>query len=798
MKKRMIAACAALTLLLGALAGCSKDKTTPDGADPSAQTGTTPEASSQYAYQAQYLDIPEQVRWVSTSCVSGDMLFFAGGVSDGGKASYIDDSGNESFYDTYTEAVFRLDPDSGECVQLENYVSKPDVEALCGAADPADYTVNTSIQNMAAGADGTIWIYRQTDCYSEDGTDGGTLSELVQLDASGTQLRTITPAAPQNETVYASLDSIFSDDQGYVYTYDYQNVNVYGPDGSLIFSKSRDDGFVQLCQLSPSEVGLMSISAEGKTVFKLFDTASKSFGKETPVSDNARMLYAGNDIYRYFYTNGSDLFGERRDSGEVEKVVDWLACDIDSGKISTDRLGFFSDGRIAAVSHDFSENGAGQQIVVLRRVDASEVPQKTELTLACFWLDYDLRSQIVRFNKTNADYRIVVKDYAEYSSDGDPNAGLTKLNTEIISGNAPDLIANDMTMPLRQYAAKGLLEDLWPYIDKDPVYSRDALMTQPLEATQTDGKLYQLPLSFGVTTAIGIGKIVGGYETWTLADVNDALGKLSEGATVFSPEYTQSQMLLYCVAMNAKNFIDWQNGTCDFDSDAFRALLEFIKPLPAEFDWQSSEEYESDFSRMKNGRQLLSPTTIAGYDDLYYTFAVLDGDVRFIGFPREDGSSGNAFAFGTTLSITTTCKDKDAAWAFIRTTLSEEAQKEAWRFPILKSVFDAKAKEAMTQEYLTDDDGKQVLDENGEPIPISTGGMSYGNEPMIELYAVTQEQFDAVMALIDSTTSYIDFDQNVINIITEEAAGYFSGGKSVEEASKHIQSRVSLYIQEQK
>ena len=33
---------------------------------------------------------------------------------------------------------------------------------------------------------------------------------------------------------------------------------------------------------------------------------------------------------------------------------------------------------------------------------------------------------------------------------------------------------------------------------------------------------------------------------------------------------------------------------------------------------------------------------------------------------------------------------------------------------------------------------------NGNPIPISSGGMSYGNEPMIELYAVTQEQYDAV------------------------------------------------------
>ena len=91
-----------------------------------------------------------------------------------------------------------------------------------------------------------------------------------------------------------------------------------------------------------------------------------------------------------------------------------------------------------------------------------------------------------------------------------------------------------------------------------------------------------------------------------------------------------------------------------------------------------------------------------------------------------------------------------------------------------------------------------ATDENGNPIPISTGGMSYGDEPMIELYAVTQEQYDAVMAVIDSTTSFVDYDQNVLNLISDEAAGYLAGSKTVEEASKFIQSRVSLYIQEQK
>ena len=258
-------------------------------------------------------------------------------------------------------------------------------------------------------------------------------------------------------------------------------------------------------------------------------------------------------------------------------------------------------------------------------------------------------------------------------------------------------------------------------------------------------------------------------------------------------------MLQYCVAMNADSFMNWQDGTCNFDSDEFRALLEFVKPFPAEYDWQSdSEEYESDYSRLKNGKQLLYPTSLYSFDDLYYTFAALNNDARFVGFPREDGSTGNAFNSDATLCITTTCRDKAGAWAFIRSTLEEDFQKSLWNFPILKSAFEANAKEAMTQEYETDADGNQVLDENGNPIPISTGGMSYGDEPMIELYAVTQEQYDAVMAVIDSTTSFVDYDQNVLNIISDEAAGYLAGSKTVEEASKLIQSRVSLYIQEQK
>lgn len=814
MTKRILSICLALVLLFGVLAGCSKNEAqTADDTKKTEQSDTEDKTSTQFAYQAQYFDLPEEIQWIGTSCVSGDTLYFTASIPDGGTETYTDENGEEYSYDTYSEVIFRFDLDTGECVQLDNYVAEPVVEnpdmpdGVTMNPDGSMQTFNssTNIQTMAAGADGTLWLFRQTSRYADDGTEGDSISELIQLDAHGTLLRTITPVSDEetddtDSWRYTYLDSILSDDKGYVYTYDHQTVNVYGPDGSFVFSKSGDELNGQICQLSASEVGMATSSADGKMVFKQLDPETKDWGKETPVSSRAWNILPGNDVYAYFFMDNGNIFGERRDNGEVEKVVDWVACDVDSNSINSDRFGFLSDGRIVAVTYEYSDNGPSrQQVLVLNRVDAAAVTTKTELTLACLYLDYNLRSQIVKFNKSNPDYRIVVKDYSEYATDDDSNAGLTKLNTEIISGNVPDIIANETEFPLAQYASKGLLEDLWPYLDADPEYSRDKLMTQPLNAAQTDGKLYRLPIDFGVTTAVGLGKVVGEYTTWTLADVNDALSKLPEGATVFNKYYTQAEMLKYCIAMNAENFMNWQDGTCSFDSDEFRALLEFVKPFPAEYDWQSdAEEYESDYTRLKNGKQLLYPTSISDFDSIYYMFAALDHDVRFIGFPREDGSSGNAFNASCTLSISTACRDKSGAWAFIRSTLSDDYQESIWNYPIVKSVFEAKAQEAMTQEYETDADGNQILDDDGNPIPISSGGMSYGNEPMIELYAVTQEQYDAVLALIDSTTTFVDYDQNVLDIISDEAAGYFAGSKTVEEASKLIQSRVSLYIQEQK
>ena len=121
---------------------------------------------------------------------------------------------------------------------------------------------------------------------------------------------------------------------------------------------------------------------------------------------------------------------------------------------------------------------------------ASELPETTTLTLACMGLSQTLREDILEFNRSGSGVRIEVRDYAQYS-EGLNDEGLTVLNTEIISGDVPDIFVAD-GLPIAQYGAKGLLCDLYALIDSDPELSRGDFFENVLDAFASDGKLYSL------------------------------------------------------------------------------------------------------------------------------------------------------------------------------------------------------------------------------------------------------------------------------------------------------------------
>ncbi len=833
---RLLALVLALAMLLCGCAASGKQDTASPDADGSQKTNGSAAASelaSKYTYTAKYFNAPSAAQYVSASCMADGALYLAA-AQDGELRTYTDEASGESYqYNETGYQVYKMDLATGESTPIGALITDP------READAEGWTISQSLFDLQPGKDGSLWLFwnvnrsrydlpesfdPETDQRYNYYVDGGNVIRAVELAADGSikQDLTLDPgetARPQtgDHVSFFPQRVLITSDGSFAASSD-RYAYLWSADGTLTAALDNES-YADLKRLNADTIGVVSYTGDSMK-FQALDTASKSWGETITLPDRAWNPLPGNSQYDFFYNNGTALYGYKTDSGKEEKLVDWLACDVnsdslngvyvdDSGKVcailrdSTGSYGYYIGGINVATATNAapsspSTSASGWQVAVLTPTDAAAVTEKQELTLACLYLPSTLRAQVLAFNRASDKYRIVVRDYSEYNTDEDYTAGLTKLNTEILSGNVPDMICTNQ-LPVAQYAAKGVLEELWQYIDADPELSRDQLLTQPLEAMQTGDGLYQITDSFAISTAVALGKVVDGYDKWTVDAAKDALTKLQPNATYFNVTYTKSDVLSQCVSRTAGDFVDWQTGKCSFDSPEFAALLEFANSFQDTFDYEHFDwsDYTDDSLRIANGEQLVAPAYISSFDDLRYYDGVLKGDTRYIGWPTGSGEGGTVFDPGTSLAMTTRCADKDAAWQFMRAMLTDTPS-DIWTFPVNRALFEKAAKLIMTPEYQTDENGNYVLDENGNKIEISQGGMSMGGGEMVEFYAMTQAQYDQLLALIDSASGAASYDMNINNIITEEAGAYFAGEKSVQDTAAAINNRVGLYVAEQR
>ena len=848
---RMIAALLAIVMLLGVFAGCSKNSdNTTDPANPGSSTGTKTEtndekaaSTSKYTYQAEFLPIPDNIQYVNTSTISGSNLYFTGSIIDG-KQTYTDENGEEIEYDNYRSALFRMDVETGDCTELTEF-QLPEV--------PEGWMGSTDLNTIQTGADGTLWAiygsytYRYNppaDLAADDSMynyyeQGENKTGLLHLDADGKELKRIEFNQTDENGNSFYVSNFFVDNSGNVYLSDWQNVYIYDQDGNKKTTVDLGENGGELCELKAGVVGVCYYKndeakpEESGRVFQEIDPATgKLTGDTVKLPDSAYNFFPGDDVYDIYYDYNGNIYGYKFDTDTKDKVIDWIECDINSNNLNS--YSILPDGRVIAFenSYDDGMEKNTMQLIVMTRVDAASVVNKTVLTFACMYLDWNMRDAIVKFNRASNTHRIVVRDYSEYNTDDDYTAGIQKLNTEMLSGKLPDMIdINTYSMPIEQYAAKGFLTDLYELIDADPDMSRESFVQPVLKALESaDGKLYQLPQTFAVDTAIALDKVVGEYDTWNLAAVKDAMAKLQDGATVFDVYRTKSDILSTCISRNIDAFVDWENGAAHFDSDEFKALLEFANSFPDTYDWENADEEDQDSAqnRMNAGKQLMSSFYVSSLEDILYQLTGYNGKVKFVGYPSEDGTSNHAFQIDGAIAISSTCADKTAAWNFMKQFLNEEYQSSynIWSFPINQAAFDAKLKEMMTEEYQTDDNGNVMKDDNGNPIRIpkvtyytdgngtmtgystgnggvavmqasADGSVEMGENGEVNVYAMTQEQADEILGLINATTAVYGYDESIMGIITDEAAPYFAGEKSLDDTVNMIQSRVNLYVAEQ-
>ena len=391
--------------------------------------------------------------------------------------------------------------------------------------------------------------------------------------------------------------------------------------------------------------------------------------------------------------------------------------------------------------------------------------------------------------------------------------------TDVMKRNGISM-PSSLTMLARGLATiEGVVADLNTFMDGGNGLSRDYFVPQVMSALEKDGKLYELPTSFSVQTAYALSSIASQYDTWNVAAVQDAMTQLQEGATVFSNGWTKNMALSNCLSRNLSAFVDWTTGKCEFDSEAFQQLLAFCNSFPAETSdgdgaiaYASSADiavddamWESDATRITNGKQLMSTIGMYSFDSYIWNVYAIRDKITFTGYPTEDGS-GSSFELQMPMAISSVTKYPDAAWDFVCSIIKKmntiDENNYYYGFPISQAAFDAEMTDIMTEQYQLDENGEQVdWDGDGEPDKAIRGSyetMENGETVYKDVYALTQEDIDQILGVISNTHSVYDYDQEILDIITDEVAAYFAGDKDVQTTASMIQSRVNLYVQEQR
>lgn len=519
---------------------------------------------------------------------------------------------------------------------------------------------------------------------------------------------------------------------------------------------------------------LFTLESEGDFVYPSF-TSDGQFVVLQNQNDVCRIVYLDHDArawvkgeeleipctmlfdsgaYGLYGSDGQRVIGIDPETGACTVILNWLDTGINQNIFAVYDLG--DDTLLVS-----ADNG----VFLVTPVESED--SGVVLTLATFNYE-DASAAALEFNSSQSEYRVVVKDYSEFNTKRNSTGGLEQLGLDIASGDAPDLY--DLRgLPISQYIQKGLLEDMYPYIDADPSMSREDFFPSLLKAMEADGGLYCIIPHSAIITMAAAPETVKNTEDWSLR----TMAELAAGEDPFAGSVTRYDFLQYMLAGYDSSFVDWRSGSCSFDDPEFAALLEFAKLLPEE-----SPTNWDDYDPL-----LLLSSVSSGFDVLINRFlldcADDDAYVQSLGLPGEESPRFLIAPAIYSWGMSASGEHKDGAWAFISTFLSEEYQEDRITIPLRITAWDA----------------LREMEETN----VANGFSSFAMTPKGDLNLTINDtqHMDALEELIPLVNGFFEENTAPMEIIWSEAQVYFAGDKTVEEAANLIQSRASIYMAEQ-
>lgn len=826
----------AVLMALTSFAGCNKAKTDEENLD-------------KYIYPATYFDLSDFGDNATVNQVTsvGEKAYMLVTMPTGETITntYKDENGEDVEYssDVYKNCLYELDLSTGEKKKLDGFVDL--TSGYDTTTDDPAVRGYASINNMLETSDGKLAVVRtsETTTYNVPAGFNPETDNIWQyssktkldvyidvLDETGAVANTVTALSKEysQDESYYGIRGVVCDKDGNWYINTTDGMEVYNADFSQkLFEETGDNNINNVVRTANGDIAAVLWDESGNFNVKTFDTAKKAFSEGKKLSMSTvyfNETFTGNSDYDFFGSDESGILGVNAKDGTVTRVLSWLDSDLSPDNIG--HVAAMENGDFLVYNQNWETNSS--ELIRLVKTENDPSKEKKIITLATLNMDSEMRTLISDFNKNSSEYRIKVTDYSEYNTGDDYTAGITKLNTEIIAGRVPDIIAVGYFMPIDQYAAKGILEDLTPYIERD--LGKDALVDDFFKTLRDDnGKLYEAYSAFTMQTLVGLRSVVGDEADWSFKKLQEAFATLPEGASIVGDYYSRSAALYMFLYSNMDKFVNWETGKCTFDSQDFIDLLETVKTFPADEDIKYDDgetAYVSDQVKVLTGKQLLSNANAYSLTDFrantFYAYG--KDDISFVGYP----GTGAAFsAVGMGYAISAKSENKEAAWQFVSRILTEDYQNGQNKygyyngFPTNEAVFD-KMMEAeatptfdenavISSTYVVGNNGTSSDGGLSEREPYYSGATNdkgvheqpkttygFGGDFTVEIYAMTEQEKEVVLDLLKNTTTFMRYDSSLSDIINEEIQPFFKGEKSAADAAKMIQSRATIYVNEQK
>lgn len=390
--------------------------------------------------------------------------------------------------------------------------------------------------------------------------------------------------------------------------------------------------------------------------------------------------------------------------------------------------------------------------------------------------------EILDFNTVNREYEIVVRNYADCP---DP---FLALSADLAGGNAPDII--DVRGFGSAICSPAAAEDLLPYVQRD--LGTDALLSGPLAAMITDGKLLSLMPSFSLVAILGPASLLDGREIESFSALSDLAGGAER---VFDQSLDRESFLLWVFA----------NSRRDYTADQAEDLLRFAAALPEDNmqipEGLTEQEYREalahgtvfpvDYGPIRDGLQRfqlaliadpLGRTLTTGAASIPETEGWLGERVSALGLPGTE-SSGIYLAPTRELMIPQAAANKEGAWAFLSFVLSDRylvrgfTGSFSYGIPLTRAAYDR----GMAQ-YEIWMDGQ---------LSGTVNGMDY------ELRYDPENAKALFLALLDEVEGVCRDGDELYTAVRRTAEAYFSGDKAMEQAASEIARQLRIYHAEQ-